>query len=118
MPKFSAHFVLVVIVLAAANLSSTLCAHAAEPNALSQEEIADGWILLFDGETLFGWTPGSEANWKAHDGLISVTEGKAGLLCTNTEFADYQLHVDFRSPANTNSGVFLRTKLKPVIASL
>jgi len=113
MPKLSAPFVLVVIVLTTANLSSTLCAHAAEPNTLSQEEIADGWILLFDGETLLGWTPGSEANWKAHDGMISVTEGKAGLLCTNTEFADYQLHVDFRSPANTNSGVFLRTKLKP-----
>ncbi len=30
-------------------------ASAAEPNALTAEELADGWVLLFDGETLFGW---------------------------------------------------------------
>jgi hypothetical protein len=72
-----------------------------------------GWILLFDGETLIGWTPGMEANWAAKDGVISVSEGKAGLLCTNSEFADYELKVDFRSPEQTNSGVFLRTPLSP-----
>src|SRR5262249_14360254 len=77
------------------------------------EELGQGWILLFDGESLFGWTPGSDANWKAHDGVISVSEGSQGLLCTNSEFGDYQLHVDFRSPADTNSGVFLLTPLKP-----
>src|SRR6266478_5111765 len=25
-------------------------------NALTPQEIADGWISLFDGETTFGWT--------------------------------------------------------------
>ena len=113
MPNRFFRFALLVTLIAAVFSWITTGAKAAEPNTLSTEEIADGWILLFDGETLFGWTPGSEANWKAHDGMISVSEGKGGLLCTNSEFADYQLHVDFRSPANTNSGVFLRTKLKP-----
>jgi Domain of Unknown Function (DUF1080) len=106
-------FALLLALIAATFSSSPISVMAAEPNTLSPEEIADGWILLFDGETLFGWTAGSDANWKAHDGIISVTDGKGGLLCTNTEFADYQLHVDFRSPADTNSGVFLRTALKP-----
>ena len=27
----------------------------AKPNTLTPKEIADGWILLFDGETTFGW---------------------------------------------------------------
>ena len=27
---------------------------AEEPNKLTPDEIASGWILLFDGETLFG----------------------------------------------------------------
>ena len=26
---------------------------------LSADEIADGWVQLFDGETLFGWQPNS-----------------------------------------------------------
>src|SRR5262249_19670668 len=59
------------------------------------------------------WTPSTEANWAAKDGVISVSEGKAGLLCTNSEFADYELKIDFRSPEQTNSGVFLRTPLEP-----
>lgn len=27
----------------------------AKPNTLTPKEIADGWILLFDGETTIGW---------------------------------------------------------------
>ena len=40
-------------------LAITLPCHAqgdkAKPNTLTRKEIADGWILLFDGETTFGW---------------------------------------------------------------
>lgn len=39
---------------------------AAEPPALTAQEIADGWLMLFDGETMFGW--------KA-DGAVEVKEG-------------------------------------------
>jgi hypothetical protein len=82
-------------------------------NTLTAEEIADGWIQLFDGETLFGWSPGSEADWKVADGVISVTSGKPGLLHTTSEFSDYVLKVDFRAPKKTNSGIFLRTAAVP-----
>ena len=87
--------------------------HAAEPNLLTPEQIADGWISLFDGETLFGWQPTSNANWKVKDGAITVSEGEQGFLATNAEYADYELHVEFKAPPTTNSGVFLRTPLKP-----
>ncbi len=45
--------------------------------------------------------------------MISVSEGEKGLLCTTSEFADYEFKVDFRAPAETNSGVFLRTPRQP-----
>jgi hypothetical protein len=83
------------------------------PNQLTREQIAEGWISLFDGETLFGWTPTSGANWKVEDGAITVSEGEEGFLATNAEFADYELHVDFKATPTTNSGVFLRTPIKP-----
>lgn len=83
------------------------------PNTLTPIELKEGWILLFDGQTDYGWKAGSDANWKVADGIISVSSGKPGLLCTTTKFADYQLKVDFRTPAETNSGVFLRTPLVP-----
>jgi hypothetical protein len=88
-------------------------AGAAETNTLSIEELADGWILLFDGETDFGWKAGSKANWKVADGVISVSAGDKGLLHTTSEFADFVLKVDFRNPKGTNSGIFLRTPAEP-----
>ncbi len=88
-------------------------AAAAELNALSPEELADGWVLLFDGETLYGWTPTSKADWEVRDSAIRVTKGEKGLLCTTSEFADYIFKCDFRAPKTTNSGIFLRTPLAP-----
>jgi hypothetical protein len=81
--------------------------------APDDEELNDGWIALFDGQTLFGWEPGSAANWSVQDGLISVSEGEPGLLCTTAEFADYQLRLEFKFESGTNSGVFLHTPLVP-----
>ena len=86
--------------LAGALLLLTACTtlNAAEqPNTLTEKEIADGWILLFDGETDFGWKAASKANWKVADGAISVSEGEKGLLCTTSEFGNYVLKVDFRA---------------------
>lgn len=86
---------------------------AGKSNTLSPEEIAEGWISLFDGETLFGWQPANKANWHVADGAISVSEGEQGLLNTTTELADYQLKLEFRANKTTNSGIFLRTPAKP-----
>ena len=84
-----------------------------QPNTLSRAEVADGWILLFDGKTDFGWKAASKANWKVADGMISVSEGEKGLLCTTSEFGDYVLKADFRAEKSTNSGIFLRTQAQP-----
>ena len=47
-------------------------APAPEPVPLSEEELAAGWIRLFDGSTLFGWQANSDANWQVVDGAIRV----------------------------------------------
>jgi len=93
----------------------TLAADTAETaaNRLTSDELADGWILLFDGETDFGWKAATKANWKVANGVISVSEGEKGLLATTSEFGDFVLKVDFRAPAATNSGIFLRTPAEP-----
>lgn len=80
---------------------------------LTEQELADGWIQLFDGETLYGWEPTSKADWKATDGVIAVSEGEKGFLCTTSDFGDYVFKCDFKAPLTTNSGIFLRMPLKP-----
>jgi hypothetical protein len=83
------------------------------PDLLPEDELADGWISLFDGHSLFGWQRPDEANWRVEDGAIKVDSGEKCLLCTSTEFSDYELKVDFRCPQTTNSGVFLHTAVVP-----
>ncbi len=106
------------LVLAAALLGSLLIGQAARAQAsaspqLTDEEVAQGWISLFDGETTFGWEPTSKADWKVVDGELRVASGAPGFLATTSEFADYELHAEFRGSPQTNSGIFLRTPLAP-----
>ena len=80
---------------------------------LSDEELRDGWIALFDNETLFGWKAATKANWEVKDGVIEVSDGEPGLLCTTVQWSDYTLSLDFRFAPGTNSGIFLHSPLKP-----
>lgn len=83
-------------------------------NPLTEAEISDGWISLFDGHSLFGWEPNNkEVNWAVADGTITADSGPIGLLLTYTPFADYQFRCDYKMAAGGNSGVFLRTLAEP-----
>ena len=84
------------------------------PTQLTGDQIADGWIALFDGETKYGWkSTNRDVNWKVVDGALQASEGPIGFLVTRTEFADYELHVEFRAAAGANGGVFLHTDAVP-----
>jgi len=107
---------LMVMACLIAPCALTRSVQAAAPNTLSTEELADGWILLFDGETLFGWTAANKADWKAADGAITASEGDEGLLHTTAQWANYVLKVDYRIAPGGNSGVFLRTP--PVVTDV
>jgi hypothetical protein len=85
----------------------------AEPKLLQQDLLNEGWISLCDGETLCGWQPVGDAKWEVVDGEIRTSGESAGFLMTTTEWADYKLHAEFKADPNTNSGIFLRTPLKP-----
>src|SRR5262245_18174847 len=65
------------------------------PNTLTPKEIADGWILLFDGKTTFGWTSPNGSKWTIVDGMLAPQKGKEGLLVTMTAFSECELTVDF-----------------------
>ncbi len=102
-----------VVVVLAASLSSALWAVAADPppaNTLTKAEIDEGWILLFDGKTLFGWEQHGRSKWRATDGSLVCSEGKQGWLGTTTAFADFELRCRYRISASGNSGVFFRAR--------
>jgi len=95
---------------------AVVVATAAEPTPrrLSPEEVADGWIALFDGATTFGWRPSDPATvWRVADGSIVADDGPPGLLLTTSEFADFELRCRMKVEAGGNSGLFLRTTPQP-----
>jgi hypothetical protein len=85
-----------------------------EPRRLTPAEVADGWISLFDGHTLFGWKAGDDASaWRVVDGAIVADGGPPGFLFTTSEFADFELRCTVRVENGGNSGLFLRSTSEP-----
>jgi hypothetical protein len=67
----------------------------------------NGWVMMFDGETLYGWTPIGTANWRLENGAIVADNGN-GFLVSANPYTDFQLRVEFWIEEKTNSGVFIR----------
>jgi hypothetical protein len=85
---------------------------AGQPN-LTPKQIAGGWLSLFDGKTTHGWVEEGAAKWRVADGALVTGGEEAGYLRTLTPFADFELSIEFRSPAEGNSGIFLRSAKGP-----
>ena len=87
------------------------------PGATNNDAPSDA-VILFDGKNLDEWVsvkdPQSPAQWKVTDGFITVNKS-VGNIQTKRAFTDYQLHIEWKIPANIagsgqargNSGVFL-----------
>lgn len=65
-------------------------------------------VALFNGKNLDGWQPLGENNqWVVENGVLKSP--KSGVnLATKEKFNDFKLHVEFRCPPGSNSGVYLR----------
>ncbi|MEQ1828283.1 MAG: family 16 glycoside hydrolase [Pirellula sp.] len=80
---------------------------------LPKEDLAVGWIRLFDGQSMIGWRNAGNANWRVDDGTLMANSGDPGLLCTSVRFSDFELVLEYKGTDSTNSGVFLRSPEKP-----
>jgi len=77
--------------------------------------------VLFDGKSLDNWVciDGTAPKWTIKDGAVTVMAGSKDIK-TKKEFGDFQLHVEWRSPAEVdpkqvsqgrgNSGIFLQER--------
>lgn len=74
-----------------------MAAEDAKPNPLTPKEIADGWILLFDGETTFGWKATNHSQWTIADGMLAPRAKTTGALVTTTAFNDYELSLEYQA---------------------
>lgn len=69
----------------------------------------EGWIELFDGETLDGWRSfkgdAPPAGWVVEDGALHLAEPGGGDIMTDAAFGDFELEFEWRISKNGNSGV-------------
>jgi len=73
-----------------------------------------GWLELFNGKDLMGWVQrGGKANYAVEDGVIvgsSVLGTDNSFLCTQKEYTDFILELDFKVDPRLNSGVQIRSE--------
>lgn len=93
---------------------------AADFNALTAEEKANGWKLLFDGTSTKGWRAYKKDSfpkqgWKAEDGLLKKIAGEqGGDIVTEQKFDDFDLRWEWRIAAQGNNGLkYLVTEERP-----
>jgi hypothetical protein len=68
-----------------------------QPATLTPREISEGWILLFDGETTFGWHSPNDSKWTIAAGMLAPQDGKPGLLVTTTAFLDCEINLEYQA---------------------
>jgi hypothetical protein len=82
------------------------------PNDLHADEKAQGWRLLWDGQTTRGWRSARgegfpAAGWSIANGELAVqARGGGGDLMTEEEFGAFELQLDFKVSQGANSGIF------------
>ena len=65
-------------------------------------------IRLLHANDLAGWHPsGSTNQWIVKNGVLSSPRSGSNLI-TDRTFGDFKLHLEFRYPKESNSGVYLR----------
>lgn len=74
------------------------------------KDAKDGWVALFEGQSLAGWTDRAgkapSAGWAVTDGALT-RKSSAGDIWTAKRYGDFVLDLEFKT--NGNSGVFIRT---------
>jgi hypothetical protein len=87
-------------------------AEEAPLNTLTEQEEAEGWVLLFDGESTDGWRGYGrdafpETGWTIEDGVLRVIGGeRPGDIIYDEKFQNFRLSLEWKVSEAGNSGIF------------
>ena len=70
---------------------------------------------IFNGKNLDGWHAMGENQWVVENGILTSEKSGANLV-SDDKFNDFKLHVEFRYPEGSNSGIYLRGRYEVQIA--
>jgi len=116
--KLSTGFILVLFLL------MNTMSYAQEHNTLTNKEIADGWELLFDGESTDQWRTYNgdsfpEQGWTVADGAMVFepaemdgAEGSQNII-TKKKYENFHLKLEWQLGEGSNSGIFFGVLEQP-----
>ena len=111
-------FIIVCSALSGALLGS--CTPVPQNNMLTETEKAEGWKLLFDGQTLDGWRDYNgdslTAPWIVEDGCIRAKgsgSDASGYIVTDTIYENFELAWDWKIAEGGNSGMLYHVVENP-----
>jgi hypothetical protein len=64
-------------------------------------------VKLLKESSLDGWQATGNNQWVVENGILKSPRSGANLI-TTTKYNDFKLHIEFRCPTGSNSGVYLR----------
>ena len=85
----------------------TWSAHRAPSLQRKSKPLWGAPIRIFDGKDLKGWHATGNNQWIAGNGVLRSPHSGSNLV-TDKVFQDFKLHIEFRYPVGSNSGVYLR----------
>lgn len=87
-------------------LASAVGAQPSVP--ITPQELDQGWILLFDGATRFGWQALPDQAWETSEGALRLVPGQKGLLRSTSQFGDFALKLRYLADAQGDAAVVAR----------
>jgi hypothetical protein len=83
-----------------------------------KREKAPEWaapITLFNGKDLSGWHTEGANQWIAEAGVLKSPKSGSNLI-SDRKFMDFKLHIEFKYPKGSNSGIYLRGRYEVQVA--
>jgi len=83
-------------------------------NTLTAAEQAEGWQLLFDGETTEGWhnydADTLSSKWTVENGTLTLLGRGGGDIVTDRAFSSFDLRMEWKIAECGNNGLFFRAE--------
>jgi 3-keto-disaccharide hydrolase len=88
-----------------------LPALAVADNTLTEQEMQEGWQLLFNGEDMSQWRnfkqPDLNEKWVVENGVMTLTGRGGGDIMTKASYRNFDLRLDWKISEGGNSGIFI-----------
>ncbi len=103
---------IISLTLALAGLAGSVQLNAqTDPGApVPEKPDAQGWITLFDGKTLSGWTAPDPGGWEMKDGVV-IGQGPRSHLFSPNLYTNLEFKSEVKLNHSGNSGMYFRTAL-------